>query len=84
MSELKEAWKAIHARHEAIGDSLDLRPLFMGMDVSPMEVNEAAMAFAEQTTGERVEQSQHSLDVAAAWADGFTVGAMLFLRRAER
>ena len=83
MSELAEAWKAVHERHEAIGDSLDMRPLFMGLDVDVLEVNGAAIAFAEESTGEALPDS-HTLDVAAAWADGFMVGAMLFLRRMEQ
>ena len=84
MSELAEAWKAVHERHEAIGDSLDMRPLFMGLDVDALEINGAAITFAEEATGEAIPDSEHALDVAAAWADGFMVGALLFLRRMER
>jgi hypothetical protein len=83
MSELAEAWKAVHDRHEAIGDSLDLRPLFSGFDVQAGDVNDAAIAYAE-ACGEGVFPEGSTVDIAAAWCDGFTVGAMLFLRRLER
>ena len=83
MSELTDAWRAVHERHEAMGDSPDMRPLLMGMDVDIADIEVAAVAFAEEATGESVYSSQHALDMAAAWADGFTVGAMLFLKRLE-
>lgn len=100
MNEIREADEAVQARQESISEAiaaatgmavLDVyRRLFIGMGVDAGAALDLAHEHAEaacELAAERMEEGETvSLNdyLSAAWMDGFSVGCMVFLRRAER
>jgi hypothetical protein len=100
MSEITEADEAVQARQESISESiadatglepLDVyRRLFVGMDLDAKDVLELSHEHAEAGCVLALEMMENREDVSlndflsSAWMDGFSVGCMVFLRRAGR
>jgi len=98
MSEVRQADEAVHARAEAMSSLLDsegvsaldvYRRVFLGMGIDAADVLELSHLPADAQC-ELIKQNlddgeEFSLNdyLSAAWMDGFSVAAMLFLRRTE-
>lgn len=99
MSELRDADAALEERQRNIATDGSLDPyrlLFMGMDLNADEVWTMSDEHAEagiQWIADKIEEMKSAGEVPdvslrevlqSVWLDGFSVAAMLFLRRAER
>lgn len=99
MSELREADEAVQARQDTITEALSratgldklavYRHLFIGMDLDTREILDLAYEHAEAGAICAAESVQNDEEIvfndylSASWMDGFSVAAMLFLRRQE-
>jgi hypothetical protein len=96
MSELREADEAVTRRQKSISEAIAratgkpsadvYRQLFIGMDVDAIEVQGVAWEHADAAAVLAVEEGgpiDFGTYLAASWMDGFSVAAMLFMRRRE-